>query len=196
MNLIIFHSKKISTFFLISIFAIIFFSNCNNKVENKPPEKILLKYTNGQIFCEGVYKITNSEKKYFGIWKFYFPNGTLEKISEYDKNGKLINEKEYREDGSLFSSNINSDDSYYHSYFYYSGKIRSEFIGKSTTEKDSNGDDVKTSYETSKEYYENGILKEQKETIDDLEQGHAKLWDSSGSILIDYEYLDGFIIQK
>ena len=53
-----------------------------------------------------------------------------------------------------------------------------------------------TYYETINEYFINGQLKSQKETIDDELQGKASQWDINGNLVIEYEYDDGLIKLK
>lgn len=182
---------------LLAIFVIII-SSCTG-IEEKPDEEILLYYNNGEKFCEGlhrVYKKRNSERKNRkGIWKFYHLNGKLETIYEYDKFGDLKSYKNYDENGNLLRSQINLEKTITYLKFYEDGNIKYESITKIETEQDEE-EEYETYYETINEYFINGQLKSQKETIDDELQGKASQWDINGNLVIEYEYDDGLIKLK
>ncbi|MBE7686524.1 MULTISPECIES: toxin-antitoxin system YwqK family antitoxin [Tenacibaculum] len=182
---------------LLAVFVIII-SSCSG-IEEKPDEEILLYYNNGEKFCEGlhrVYKKRNSERKNRkGIWKFYHLNGKPEAIYEYDKFGDLKSYKNYDDKGNLLISQINLETTITSLKFYKDGNIKYESITKIETEQYED-EEYETYYETIKEYYINGQLKSQKETIDDELQGKASQWDINGDLVIEFEYDDGLINLK
>lgn len=177
---------------------VIIISSCSG-IEEKPDEEILLYYNNGEKFCEGlhrVYKKGNSERKNRkGIWKFYHLNGKPITIYEYDEFGSLKTYKNYDENGNLLLSQMNVGKTITYLEFYEDGNIMSENITVIETEKDEE-EEYKAYYTTLKEYFKNGQLKSQKETIDRVLQGKASQWDIDGNLVIEYEYHDGLIKLK
>lgn len=182
---------------LLAVFVIII-SSCSG-IQEKPDEEILLYYNNGEKFCEGlhrVYKKRNSERKNRkGIWKFYHLNGKPDEIIEYDKFGDLLSYKKYGENGNLLRSQINLKATITYLEFYKDGNIKYESITKIETEQDEEKE-YETYYESIKEYFINGQLKSQFQTIDDELQGKVIQWDINGNLVIEYEYDDGLIKLK
>ena len=74
-------------------------SSCNQKPETLTKKRVTIKYTNGKIYCDGFHSINFAGvvKNRVGIWKFFYPNGTLETFSQYNEEGEIINQKEYSE---------------------------------------------------------------------------------------------------
>src|SRR5436190_21921246 len=88
---------------------LIIFSSCKQKSEELVEQRrVLIKYTNGKIFCDGFHLIDKmgTQKNRVGIWRFYYPSGTLKNFLQYNKNGDLINEKDYVEDGRVTYSEV------------------------------------------------------------------------------------------
>lgn len=185
---------------LSAILIVVNISSCSDsELKEKPREKILLFYKNGNKFCEGehwVYTLGSKERKFrTGIWRFYFSNGNIESIHEYDSEGELINFKKYGENGKLKESDNYSETAENLSEFYENGNLKNETITTIEIEKDENTDDeYKTYYSAFKEYYENGQLKSYKIYINDVLEGYARIWDSDGNLIIKYEYENGLII--
>jgi len=181
----------------LAVFVVIL-SSCSG-IQEKPDENVLLHYNNGEKFCEGlhrVYEKGNSERKNRkGIWKFYYLDGKPETIYEYDKFGDLKSYKNYDENGNLLISQINFENTITYLAFYEDGNIKYESITSIETEGDEE-EKYETYYETIKEYFINGQLKSQKETVDDELQGKANQWDINGNLVLEYEYDDGLIKLK
>ena len=94
---------------LIFVFVAILLIQCN-KEKKVSFEQVVLNFNNGNLFCEGTHIISASGRKNrTGIWKFYYPNGQLENIMEFDKRGNLMNLKKYNESGTLNYTEVNSD---------------------------------------------------------------------------------------
>ncbi|MDO9260840.1 MAG: hypothetical protein Q7U08_02725 [Flavobacteriaceae bacterium] len=186
---------------IISIFFMFVMCNENSKIENeRETQKIVVKYNNGNIYCEGTYLVDKEVKTplyFIGIWKYYYPNGNLSSVSELDDTGEWISHKSYRLNGILKSASITKDNISYSSFFNEDGKLQSETITRVETEINSEGEDEqKTTFKTNKLYYDNNQLKREWYEVDDEYNGLDKMWDEKGNLILSVEYKNGFIINK
>lgn len=198
MVIINFKTKTLKTknIFGILIGILIIFCGCNdNQKIYKETQKVIVKYNNGKVFCEGINSIDKKNGlplKKVGVWRFYSPNGTLLYFQQYDKNGELLNYRKYNIEGVLQSSAVYSKNTGTQFNYFEDGKIEIEWIVRIETEE---GEDGKsTTYGTLKEYYRNGQMAEQSSYIDDELNGAKNVWDEKGNLVLSVEYKDGFIV--
>src|SRR4051794_29925129 len=99
---------------------VIILNACKEKSEEVDQKRVIVRYANGKTFCDGFHLIDKygNAKNRVGVWKFYYVNGALETLLQYNKNGDLINDKTYSEDGKVTYSeatngNITNIMSYY-----------------------------------------------------------------------------------
>jgi len=182
---------------ILGVVTIICFSSCYS-LQIKPDEKLVVYFLDGNIFCEGSYFVYQSSgierKNKKGTWKFYYPSGSVESIYEYDINGNLLDHKKYDNFGRLLVSQVNSESLNYYLEFYENGSIKYEKRTNIKTEldEDSNKENV-TYHGIERNYFSNGIIKSETELIDKVPHGKAKQWDSSGNLILEFEYVKGLI---
>lgn len=202
----------------------ILFYNCNNKSDKETElQRIHIKYKNGNIYCDGFHSVLKKNglpKNRTGIWKFYYPDGALEAIKEYNENGehigvwktyytngklktmqeydeygKEVNYKYYFENGKLSYSEVYKNDITYTTDYDENGKIKFESVSHVVTESSDEGESETTS-ETYNKYYPNGQLLSKSSFEDGILQGNESFWDSTGNLVLTIEYKNGLIVTK
>lgn len=189
--------KHLNFCLILLIIAIISFCGCNNNSSKLEEQKrVFIKYKNGLTFCEGIHSVLKKSglpKKRIGIWRFYYPDGKLFDIFEYDDNGELINWKTYNGDGILIYSEADTDNFTNVIYYYDNGKIKTESISQVIT-KSRGEDEYEITHGTQKWYFPNGQLHEQQYLEDGILEGVASIWDTSGNLVLSIKYKNGFIV--
>lgn len=210
------------SFFLIFPIFLIFFGISENLTKELHPENVKILYKSGSVFAEGSNRVYNKyyfisqHKNRVGIWKFYYPGNALETQMEYDKEGKLVNQKEYAEDGKLTMSSTLSDEQSTESD-YENGQLVFESVSKQV--EDGSPDDTykettnKKYFSTgrlkeewieidgnldgiNKEWYETGILKSEANYANDKRNGPYKEWDKDGNLILEVNYENGLIVNS
>jgi len=175
---------------------ILIINGCNTTQE-LDPEVILLKFKDGATFCEGSHRVYKRglrvRKNRVGYWKFYYPNGKLEILAEYDNYGELLNSKNYNMDGKLIQSQNFTEDTITTIEYFINGNIKDESIFTIEVE-NKNGSNFEIYYEKYSEFYNNGQIRGQKEYIDDILHGDAKIWSEDGQLILEYKYDNGLIV--
>ena len=172
------------------ILMTLFFISCQR--ESPGPKIVLIHYSNGNLFCEGSH-IYSSQKKdsiRVGIWKFYFPNGQLEGEEEYDETGTLIRSNLYSPSGVLIASGSIKEGLMFTSDFYDSGMLKRETVTRIESDEDKSNGPVHY-----KDYYPNGHLMEELQTIDGEYDGPMKRWDENGNLVLEVNFHKG-LVQK
>nr|WP_315132994.1 hypothetical protein [uncultured Flavobacterium sp.] len=190
---------KTKNIYGILIGILIIFCGCNDKQKiYKDTQKVIIKYNNGKVFCEGMYSLNKKNGlplKKVGVWKFYNANDTLVSFQQYDNSGELINYRKYNIDGVLQRSAVYTKNTGTEFYYFEDGKTEIEWIVRiETAEGDEGQDGESTTYGTLKEYYRNGQMAQQSSYIDDELNGAKNVWDEKGNLVLSVEYKDGFII--
>lgn len=116
-------TKRIIFLILVCVFSY----SCSDNSFEKKSETYILKYNNGQKYCEGNFIIYSNEKKSIrkrdGIWKYYELDGKPMRIEEYDLND-LVSYKEFNENGKVAMSQVWSPTSHNLTYYYFNGNIK------------------------------------------------------------------------
>lgn len=177
---------------------LILFCGCkNNQKTYKDKQKVIVKYNNGKVFCNGINSLNKKNGlplKRVGIWKFYSPNGTLLSFQQYDKDGELINCRNYNIEGALENSGVYTKNTQNAFYYFEDGKIQIEWVARIETKEGEGGEE--TTYGTKKTYYKNSQLAEQCSYIDDERNGITNVWDVNGNLVLSVEYKNGFIVTR
>lgn len=195
---------------IICAITVLFFS-CN-KAEEAKLEKVVVKYKNGKVYCEGTKLIKDNKLLRINTWKFYHPNGVLSSFYEYNSKGKLVSAKAYYENGQLSVENeygdeeklINSrdlnengklhyllrtiEDTQIETWYSDDGKLSLEETKKTET-MGSDDNEYETTNTLSKEYYKSGQLKSVLNEIDDQKKYRLE-WDTLGNLILKLEYKD------
>lgn len=173
---------------------LVIISSCNNSSIEREERAVNIKFNNGSIFCTGtlsVNKKTGVPENRVGLWTFYYPNGKVEYLIEYNTNGEMTNKKLYDENGILIFSEITTDNVTTSTTFFDNGRIETELISKEVID-----GEIKTLYETEKTYYLNGQLLYQQSLEDGILEGTSTTYDSNGVLVLKIEYKNGFFINK
>jgi hypothetical protein len=181
----------------ISLICVLFHS-CSDNPYKKETEAYVLKYNNGQKYCEGNFIIYSNDEKSFkkrdGIWKFYELNGEPMRIEEYDLD-ELISYKEFNENGKVGISEVWTSTSHKYSKYYFNGNLKYEEITTLVSEEDfaENYDGQTQHYETEteyiiiKEYHLNGQIKLIDKRQDGSSQDKVKIYDDKGNLVLVFE---------
>jgi len=171
----------------LSICITFFLLACNNSSDNHE-EKYFLNYENGEKYCEGIYLVySDGGKTKIGQWRYYFPNGDLKSLVEYNED-YFLGYKYYDEGGILIESFSQKEGVELYSDFYENGNLKKEIVVII------NDDGVEN--KTEKEYYSNGELMVLKEYEDDIQINKEKIWNKFGKLVLELQYESGEIIKK
>ncbi len=83
--------------------------------KSDPPKSIALKYTSGATFIEGQIFVSRGRlgfkktTKSVGEWRYYYPNGTLMKLENYDANGVIKKNVNFDAAGDTIATTVYSD---------------------------------------------------------------------------------------
>ncbi len=172
---------------ILLLYAFCFLLSCNSSTGGHE-ERYLLEYENGKKFCEGVYLVyDDGDKTKVGQWKYYFPNGDLKSLVEYDEEN-FLGYKYYNEGGVLTESFSKKERLELFSEFYDNGNLKNEIV--ITIDEDG----IET--EIQKEYYSNGQLMTLKEFEDGIQIKKEKVWNKFGTLVLELDYQDGEIVNK
>ncbi len=102
-------------------------------------------YSDGALFCEGYHQVSSKGKDSVrvGLWRFYYPDSTLEWQMEYDEQGELVNYNNYTDSGTLIYTFTKKDNISFVTEFFDNGKLKSETVTETTKEDDA---EVETSH--------------------------------------------------
>jgi antitoxin component YwqK of YwqJK toxin-antitoxin module len=184
---------------LLILFISFLLNGCKNNSDlERETRSFIIKYKNGVVFCDGFHSVlikNNKPIERVGIWKFYYPNGSLESIKEYSKEGELINRKDYFMNGNLAYSTGTNEEFTSEMTFYENGKLKMEYITKINDESAADGENTShVTYSTSKEFYPNGQPFTQNYYENDIPNGEFNVWDTSGNLILTGKYEAGLIV--
>jgi len=151
---------------------------------------VRVSYSNGSLFCEGYHQVSSKSKDSVrvGLWRFYYPDSTLEWQLEYDEHGELVSRNDYSDSGTLIYSGTTKDNLSLVTEFFDNGKLKSETVTETTKEDEA---EVETSH--IKDYYQTGGVRQESTTIDGELEGVKKAWDRKGNLVLQVNYRRGLI---
>lgn len=170
--------------------------SCNQKKDKNEPieENYSIKYNNGNTYCKGTYLVYgDDDKTKIGEWFYYFPNGNIQKITEFSEYD-VESYKVYNERNNLSKTFLKTEISEIYSYYFENGNLESESIDSTNDYEDDSENVSEKSIE--KKYYSNGQLREIRQFKNDIPEGNFKIWDSVGVLMLDVKYINGEIIEK
>ncbi len=138
---------------LIAFPLLLIFPTCSpNKTELR---LVRVRYSNGALFCEGSHQVSSKTKDSVrvGLWRFYYPDSTLNSQQEYDEDGELISYNFYSDSGVLTLSGSTKEKQSLETEFFDNGKLKSETVSETSKNGDS---EIEVS--NIKEYYQDGNL--------------------------------------
>ena len=167
-------------------------------------EDVAIYYPDGKTYCEGTRRVRRSgifwlgrDLDRLGIWRFYFPGGTLMSEYEYDEHGHEKRNAVYSPEGEVIEAWVENGNVSILTVYGSSGRMRYQSREEIVEEEDPHWSDSEADAETIESTFtwfnERGspVWTEENTYVDDVPVGPRRILDSNGRPVLTINYRHG-----